>query len=112
MHTHSFYHFKVYFIMTDKKQRKCAICACDILPWDHHQACIEYRNNKKGKDKCVTGKESDCSNCVGSLKIPHKKKSSKSKSSDKFDDSLLDELNLPNHHNPLLPLLTTSSGFD
>ena len=44
-----------------------------------------------GKDKCVTGKESDCSICAGSLKIPHKKKSSKSKSSHKFDDSLLDE---------------------
>ena len=73
------------------KQRKCAVCACDMLPWDNHQACIECRNDKKGKDKCVTGKESDYSICVGSLKIPHKKKSSKSKSPDKFDDSLLYE---------------------
>ena len=73
------------------KQRKCAVCACDMLPWDNHQACIICRNDKKGKDKCVTGKESDCSICASSLKIPHKKKSSKSKSSDKFDDSLLDE---------------------
>ena len=62
-----------------------------MLPWDNQQACIKCRNDKKGKDKCVTGEESDCSICVGPLKIPHKKKSSKSKSSDKFDDSLLDE---------------------
>ena len=46
---------------------------------------------KRGKDKCVTGKESDCSIYAGSLKIPLKKKSSKCKSSEKFDDSLLDE---------------------
>ena len=52
---------------------------------------MKCRYDKKGKDKCVTGKEADCSICVGSLKIPLKKKSSKSKSSDKFDDSLLDE---------------------
>ena len=55
------------------KQRKCAVCGCDMFPWDIHQACIK------------------CSIFAGSLKIPHKKKSSKSKSSDKFDDSLLDE---------------------
>ena len=73
------------------KQRKCAVCAGDMLPLDNHQASIKCRNDRKGKDKCVTGKESDCSICAGSLKIPHKKKSSKSKSSEKFDDSLLDE---------------------
>ena len=73
------------------KQRKCAVCACDMLPWDNLQACIKWRNDRKGKDKCCTGKESDCSISAGSLKIPHKKKSSKSKSSEKFDDSLLDE---------------------
>ena len=72
------------------KQRKCAVCSMDMLPWDNHQACIKCRGEKKGKDKCVTGKEGDCHICAGSLKIPHKKKS-KSKSSDKFDDSLLDE---------------------
>ena len=42
-------------------------------------------------DKCVTGKESECTIYAGSLKIPHRKKSSKSKTSEKFDDSLLDE---------------------
>ena len=42
-------------------------------------------------DKCVTGKESECTICAGALKIPHMKKSSKSKTSEKFDDSLLDE---------------------
>ena len=42
-------------------------------------------------DKCVIGKESECTICAGALKIPHRKKSSKSKTSDKFDDSLLDE---------------------
>ena len=36
-------------------------------------------------------KDSDCPICAGSLKVPHKNKSSKSKSSEKFDDSLLDE---------------------
>ena len=53
--------------------------------------CLKCRSEKKGKDKCVlTGKDSECSICVGALKIPHKKKSSKSKStSEKFDDSLL-----------------------
>ena len=59
-----------------------------MIPWDNHQACIKCSNDRKGKDKCVTGKESDCSMCAGSLKLPHKK-SSKSKSSEKFDDSLL-----------------------
>ena len=40
----------------------------------------------------LTGKESECSICAGSLKIPHKKKSSKSmSSSEKFDAFLLDE---------------------
>ena len=38
-----------------------------------------------------SGKDSDCSICAGSLEMPHKKKSFKSKSSDKFDDSLVDE---------------------
>ena len=73
------------------KQRKCAVCSPDMLPWDNHQACMKCRNDKKGKDKSVTGKESDCSICADSLIIPHKKKSTKSKSSDEFDDSLLDE---------------------
>ena len=62
-----------------------------MLPWDNHQACLKCRNDKKGKDKCVVSKESDCSICAGALKIPHKRKASKSKSSEKFDDSLLDE---------------------
>ena len=62
-----------------------------MLSWDNHQACIKCRNDRKGKDKCVTGKESDCSISSGSLKISHKKKSSKSKSSEKFDDSFLNE---------------------
>ena len=62
-----------------------------MLPWDNHQACLKCRNDKKGKDKCVVSKESDCSICAGALKIPHRKKASKSKSSEKFDDSLLDE---------------------
>ena len=70
------------------KQRKCSVCSTDMLPWDNHQACIKCRGEKKGKDKCVSGKEADCPICAGSLKIPHKKKS---KSSDKFDDSFLDE---------------------
>ena len=74
-----------------EKQRKCSICAGDMLPWDNHQACLKCRNDKKGKDKCVIGKESDCTICAGALKIPHRKKSSKTKVSDKFDDSLLDE---------------------
>ena len=74
-----------------EKQRKCSICAGDMLPWDNHQACLKCRNDKKGKDKCVIGKESDCTICPGALKIPHRKKSSKTKVSDKFDDSLLDE---------------------
>ena len=30
--THSFWRFKVYFIIADK-QRKCTVCACDMLPW-------------------------------------------------------------------------------
>ena len=62
-----------------------------MLPWDNHQACIKCRNDKKGMDKCFTGKESECTICAGALKIPHRKKSSKSKTSEKFDDSLLDE---------------------
>ena len=76
---------RVYFIMANK-QKKCTVCAGDMLPWDNHQACIKCRNDRKGKDKCVTGKESDCCICAGSLKIPYKKKYSKSKSSEKFDD--------------------------
>ena len=71
------------------KQQKCTVC--DTLPWDNHQACIKCRSEKKGKDKCVSGKDSDCPICAGCLKVPHKKKSYKSKSSEKFDDSLLDE---------------------
>ena len=74
-----------------EKQRKCSICAGDMLPWDNHQACLKCRNDKKGKDKCVIGKETDCTICAGALKIPHRKKSSKSKVAEKFDDSLLDE---------------------
>ena len=74
-----------------EKQRKCLVCVTDMLPWDNHQACIKCRSEKKGKDKCVSGKDSDCPICAGSLKVPHKKKSSKSKSFEKFDDSLLDE---------------------
>ena len=74
-----------------EKQRKCSICAGDMLPWDNHQACLKCRNDKKGKDKCVIGKETDCTICAGALKIPHRKKSSKTKVSEKFDDSLLDE---------------------
>ena len=74
-----------------EKQRKCAICSGEMLPWDNHQACLKCRNDKKGKDKCVIGKESKCTICAGALKIPHRKKSSKSKISEKFDDSLLDE---------------------
>ena len=80
MHTRS---FRSITIMADK-QRKCAVCSTDMLPWDNHLACIKCRGEKKGKDKCVTDKERDCHICAGSLKIPHKKKS---KSSDKFDDS-------------------------
>ena len=34
---------------------------------------------------------SECTICAGALKIPHRKKSSKSKAFEKFDDSLLDE---------------------
>ena len=56
-----------------------------MLPWDNHQRCIKCRSEKKGKDKCFSGKDSDCPICAGSLK------SSKFKSSEKFDDSLLDE---------------------
>ena len=74
-----------------EKQRKCSVCLGDMLPWDNHQACLKCRNDKKGKDKCVVSKESDCSICAGALKIPHRKKASKSKSAEKFDDSLLDE---------------------
>ena len=74
-----------------EKQRKCSICLGDMLPWDNHQACLKCRNDKKGKDKCVIGKESECTICAGALKIPHRKKSSKSKVTEKFDDSLLDE---------------------
>ena len=76
-HTRSFGASK--FIMAEK-QRK----------WDNHQACIKCRGEKKGKDKCVSGKEADYPICAASLKVSHKKKS-KSKSSQKFDDSLLDE---------------------
>ena len=54
-----------------------------MLPWDNHQACIKCRGEKKGKDKCVSGKEADCPICAGSMKIPQ--------SSEKCDDSLLDE---------------------
>ena len=71
-----------------EKQRKCSVCLTYMLPWDNHQTCIKCRGEKKGKDKCVSGKEADCHICAGSLKVPHKKKS---KSSEKFDDSLLDE---------------------
>ena len=74
-----------------EKQRKCSICSGDMLPWDNHQAYLKCRNDKKGKDKCVIGKESECTICAGALKIPHRKKSSKSKVTEKFDDSLLDE---------------------
>ena len=74
-----------------EKQRKCSVCVTDMLPWDNYQACIKCSSEKKGKDKCVSGKDSDCPICAGCLKVPHKKKSSKSKSSEKFDDSLLDE---------------------
>ena len=74
-----------------EKQRKCSICLGDMLPWDNHQACLKCRNDKKGKDKCVIGKESECTICAGALKIPHRKKSSKSKVTEKFDDSLLAE---------------------
>ena len=69
------------------KQRKYTVCGTDMLPWDNHQAYIKCRSEKKGKDKCV----SDCPICAGCLKVSHKKKLSKSKSSEKFDDSLLDE---------------------
>ena len=86
VHTRSFVRFKM-----SEKQRKCSVCLGDMLPWDNHQACLKCRNDKKGKDKCVVSKESDCSICAGALKIPHKRKASKSKSSEKFDDSLLDE---------------------
>ena len=86
VHTCSFVRFKM-----SEKQRKCSVCLGDMLPWDNHQACLKCRNDKKGKDKCVVSKESDCSICAGALKIPHKRKASKSKSSEKFDDSLLDE---------------------
>ena len=88
MHTRSFRHSTVFNM--SEKQRKCAICSGEMLPWDNHLACLKYRNDKKGKDKCVMGKESDCTICPGALKISHKKKS-KSKTSEKFDDSLLDE---------------------
>ena len=56
-----------------EKQRKCSICAGDMLPWDNHQACLKCRNDKKGKDKCVIGKESDCTICAGASKtaLPH-----------------------------------------
>ena len=74
-----------------EKQRKCSVCVTDMLPWDDHQGSIKCRSEKKDKDKCVSGKDSDCPICAGCLKVPHKKKSSKSKSSEKFDDSLLDE---------------------
>ena len=73
-----------------EKQRKCTICSGEMLPWDNHLACLKCRNDKKGKAKCVMGKESECTICAGALKIPHKKKS-KSKTSEKFDDSLLDQ---------------------
>ena len=89
VHTHSFWRFKVFNM--SGKQRKCSICSCEMLPWDNHQACIKCMNDKKGMDKCVTGKESECTICAGALKIPHRKKSSKTKTSEKFDDSLLDE---------------------
>ena len=62
-----------------------------MLPWDNHQACQKCRNDKKGKDQYIIGKESECTVCAGALKIPHRNKSSKSKASEKFDDSLLDE---------------------
>ena len=77
--------------MMSEKQRKCSVCLGDMLPWDHHQACLKCRNDKNGKDKCVVSKESECTIYAGALKIPHRKKSSKSKNSEKFDDSLLDE---------------------
>ena len=83
VHTRSFGASK--FIMAER-QRKCSVCLTDILPWDNHQACIKCRGEKKGKDRCVSGKEANCPICAGSLKVPHKKKS-KSKSSKKFDDS-------------------------
>ena len=86
VHTRSLVRFKM-----SEKQRKCSVCLGDMLPWDNHQACLKCRNDKKGKDKCVLSKESDCSICAGALKIPHRKKASKSKSAEKFDDSLLDE---------------------
>ena len=60
-----------------------------MLPWDNHQVCIKCRSEKKGKDKCVSGKDSDCPIYAGSWKVSHKKKSSKS--DEKFEDSLLDE---------------------
>ena len=85
VHTHSFGASK--FFMAEK-QRKCSVCLTDMLPWDNHQACLKCRGEKKGKDKCISGKEADCPICAGSLKVPHKKKS---KSSEKFDDSLLDK---------------------
>ena len=78
------------------KQRKCSVCSTDMLPWDNHQACIKCRGEKKGKDRC---KEADCPIFAGSLKIPHQKKS-KTKSSDKFDDSLLDEPTPPKSSQP------------
>ena len=76
--------------MISEKQRKCSVCLGDMLPRDNHQACLKCRNDK-GKDKCVVSKESECSICAGALKIPHRKKASKSKNSEKFDESLLDE---------------------
>ena len=60
VHTRSFQRLKM-----SEKQRKCSVCLGDMLPWDNHQACLKCRNDKKGKDKCVVSKESDCSICWG-----------------------------------------------
>ena len=56
------------------------------------------------------GKESECTICAGALKIPHKKKS-KSKTSEKFDDSLLDEP-MPSKSSQSIPSTHDSSLQD
>ena len=82
-------------IMADKNKNssKCSVCACELIPWDHHLACLKCRNDKKGKDKCVLGKESDCLICAGATKSDPKKKGKSKKSLEPFDDSLLDDPN-------------------
>ena len=79
-------------IMADKKTKMCSLLFRNAAMGQSPGMPLNAEMSEKRNYKCIlTGRETDCPINAGSLKLPHKKESSKSKSSDKFDDSLLDE---------------------